>query len=82
MCTDCEKKLPFGQFFSRGGLGYCESCYKQKSVPCGGCGEPILGEVPMKALDQHWHNACFKCAICAVPFGNLTYYEKGSLELT
>ena len=46
---------------------------------CAGCLNPLRGRLSftsssiVSALDQHFHSACFKCALCLAPFTSTTF---------
>ena len=41
---------------------------------CAGCGKPLTSSY-ITALQQSWHEACFRCVGCQQPLGNERFFE-------
>jgi len=50
------------------GYAYCKKDYLDTFAPkCGGCKEPIQGEV-IEAIGKKWHPDHFVCGVCKTKF--------------
>jgi len=45
---------------------------------CGRCSKEVYDAEEVKAAGAHWHNVCFKCAICKATLTSLTVKDKNS----
>jgi paxillin len=92
VCSSCQSAFPGGQFFERGQMPYCPSCYQNpraapsaaapvvapsSSAKCRGCGQGVVVAQALQALDALWHPEHFVCATCRRPFVNGQFYELG-----
>ncbi|XP_074595555.1 actin binding LIM protein Uncoordinated 115a isoform X3 [Brevipalpus obovatus] len=67
-CSACSASLAQGGFFNKDGKYYCTTDYqKMYGTKCCGCGQFVEGEV-VTALGNTYHQKCFVCARCRLPF--------------
>ncbi|KAM7535902.1 hypothetical protein Aperf_G00000100302 [Anoplocephala perfoliata] len=62
------------------GKVFCPNCYYSKfGERCGGCRKPIT-DAYITALEQPWHEECFKCKDCGLNLKGVNFYpENGFL---
>ena len=67
-CAHCREPLAGQKFAARNDQPYCAKCFGQLFAKrCTACKTPITGTGGTKFITydgQHWHSACFKCAVC------------------
>ncbi|KAG8224408.1 hypothetical protein J437_LFUL004014 [Ladona fulva] len=67
-CKVCKGSLAQGGFFCKEGAYYCTADYQQQfGTKCALCNEYVEGEV-VSALSKTYHQKCFTCARCRLPF--------------
>lgn len=53
----------------------CVTCYEDNYADkCAGCSKPIQGK-HLKALDEFWHEACWKCNKCEALLAGNRYFS-------
>nr|CDS30709.1 paxillin [Hymenolepis microstoma] len=58
------------------GKVFCQNCYYSKfGERCGGCRKPITDAYIM-AIDQPWHEECFKCKDCGVNLKGRNFFPE------
>eukprot|EP00004_Rigifila_ramosa_P019019 TRINITY_DN479_c0_g1_i3.p1 TRINITY_DN479_c0_g1~~TRINITY_DN479_c0_g1_i3.p1 ORF type:complete len:281 (+),score=31.62 TRINITY_DN479_c0_g1_i3:419-1261(+) len=77
VCRKCGCNFPGGQFFERGGWGFCPPCFQQNDkTTCGKCLQPIdAGAV--QAFGKHFHQEHFSCFKCSKTLVGASYAERG-----
>ncbi|VDD81776.1 unnamed protein product [Mesocestoides corti] len=59
------------------GKVFCPDCYYSRcSERCGGCGRPII-DTYITALEQPWHEECFKCKDCGMNLTGQNFCTEG-----
>ncbi|ELW62205.1 LIM and senescent cell antigen-like-containing domain protein 2 [Tupaia chinensis] len=62
------------------GRKYCEHDFQMLFAPCcGSCGEFIVGRV-IKAMNNNWHPACFRCELCEVELADLGFVKNAGRQ--
>jgi len=75
VCKNCEKCLGDEVFVENKGKPYCENCYNEQFAPsCKVCTQPIV-ERFIFALNAHYHQNCFTCTTCKLPFPKSRFFE-------
>lgn len=75
VCKNCEKCLGDEVFVENKGKPYCENCYNEEFAPsCKVCTQPIV-ERFIFALNAHYHQKCFTCTTCKLPFPKSRFFE-------
>ncbi|VDL60975.1 unnamed protein product [Hymenolepis diminuta] len=80
-CQECH--MPFvdnATAHEHQGKVFCPNCYYSKFAErCGGCRKPIT-DAYITALDQPWHEECFKCKDCGLNLKGRNFFpENGYL---
>ena len=66
----CGRPLAGTKHFLEQGLAYSEPCHLERFAPkCDDCGLPIVGAFTKLKGGKKVHNECYKCSVCASPFG-------------
>ena len=76
-CAECDCLLQ-GSFGVRDGRPYCAAHAKAASgLMCARCNKPITQGLYFNNKDgtRHWHEGCFTCASCRMPFTDRSHYE-------
>ena len=75
-CKICQKDFSDGSpcFEGPDGFAYCEADYNERfNASCAACGQPIENELRVDAMGKAWHQHCFKCPMCPMPFETLSF---------
>jgi len=76
-CATCDCQLE-ESFAVRDGRPYCkEHALAVGDLTCARCGKPIKQGQYFNNSDgtKHWHQECFVCALCKIPFASGSHYE-------
>ncbi|XP_023345728.1 leupaxin [Eurytemora carolleeae] len=76
-CFSCQTPFKDGEGFHEfKNSPYCKNCYIERACEkCHGCCRPIT-DTAMKAMNNSWHGACFRCKECGVSFeGKKNFYS-------
>lgn len=74
VCTVCKKTLAGESFFEKNGQPYCRADYEERFADkCALCLKPITDKAII-ALNEKWHQACFKCNVRFTITITLTLY--------
>ncbi|XP_054279165.1 leupaxin-like [Macrosteles quadrilineatus] len=75
-CAHCEQPIKETAFRVRDGKPFCEADYVRLFVKnCRSCGERITGSI-LTALNETWHQECFKCTNCEEIIGLKEFTER------
>eukprot|EP00004_Rigifila_ramosa_P010200 TRINITY_DN219_c1_g1_i4.p1 TRINITY_DN219_c1_g1~~TRINITY_DN219_c1_g1_i4.p1 ORF type:complete len:911 (+),score=157.61 TRINITY_DN219_c1_g1_i4:404-2734(+) len=75
VCFSCKRPFPGGQFIPQDGKNYCAGCYETLSPLCSGCLKAILNGVFYTIGSHKFHESCFVCSMCQLPFPAGRYYS-------
>ena len=64
-CTVCKEGLSGHAFHEKGGKPYCKQHFAMFAPKCPACRKPVVSGDVVKALESHWHPACFVCCQCS-----------------
>eukprot|EP00056_Hartaetosiga_gracilis_P005270 m.83064 g.83064 ORF g.83064 m.83064 type:complete len:402 (-) comp12110_c0_seq1:1874-3079(-) len=76
VCSRCNCSLKETGFSKEGDSVLCPTCWNNDNgVVCAGCGQFIVPDIDslvpyMSIGDRHYHQACLKCEVCGVQFGD------------
>jgi len=75
-CAECNCLLQ-SSYAVRDGRPYCPDHARATNMMCTRCKKPISQGVYFNSKDgqRHWHEACFVCASCKMPFTDRLHYE-------
>jgi len=74
-CAHCGTQFGEEEFHEKDEKVFCKKCFFDLfAARCKACNHPITSNY-ISALDGHWHNECFTCRECLMPFTGGSYFE-------